>query len=73
MTSLDVLRIINAGGGVGIDCSKFTVLDLVRFANAASSHKDKPHLLFHNVDKLTTLDMVRIANAGSGLVLFDQF
>ena len=73
MTSLDIIRIISAGGEVAIDCREYSIIDLLRFANAASQSENNPLLVFRNSEVLTTLDMVRIANANSGHVFLTNY
>lgn len=68
MTLLDLIRIVSAGGGFHVDCNKYTAIDLVRVANAASIGGG--FIYIENASNLNVLDMVRIASAGKGHVIF---
>lgn len=70
MTTLDMVRIINAGGGLRINCKEKSILDLIRIATATQQHNG--FLILTNIQILTTFDMIRIANAGRGRVIFDD-
>ena len=70
MTINDLVRIASAGGGFNIDCSKYTVLDIVRIANAASIGGGLVFL--GNTSHFTLNDKVRIAAASKGHVIFND-
>lgn len=70
MTTLDMVRIVNAGGGLRVNCKGKNILDLIRIANA--TQQNNGFLILTNINVLNTLDMMRIANAGKGHVFFDD-
>lgn len=69
MITDNLVRIVNAGGGVSIDASKFVTDNLVRIANA-SRDKNCTIIIRHS-NKLVTDNIVRIANAGNGNIIFE--
>lgn len=70
MTLNDLIRIASAGGGFHIDCSKYTVSDIVRIANAASIGGGLIYL--NNTSMFTLMDKVRIAAASKGHIIFND-
>lgn len=70
MTIIDLVRIASAGGGFNIDCSKYSVLDIVRIAAAAKIGGGLIYL--NNTSKFTIIDKVRIAAASKGHVIFND-
>ena len=65
-STMDLKRVAAAGGGLILDCSKFSALDIKAIAGSA-----KAPLILKNVNELSAMDMKAIAAAGSGQVLFD--
>ena len=65
-STMDLKRIAASGGGLILDCSKFSALDLKAIAGAA-----KAPITLKNVKEISTMDMKAIAAAGNGLVVFD--
>ena len=61
MTTLDMIRIANAGGGLRVSCKGKNALDLIRIANA--TQQGKGALILTNTQGMSVLDMIRIANA----------
>lgn len=69
MTASDIRSIINAGGNIILDASKYTSSDLRSIATTASSQNVS--LLLKNASKHTTSDLRSIATAGKHVVTFD--
>lgn len=70
MTTLDMIRIVNAGGGLRVSCKGKSALDLIRIANATQQNNGT--LILTNIQGVSVLDLIRIANAGKGHVIFDD-
>ena len=65
---LDLKRIAEAGGGLELDGSEISTLDLERLAEAAAEGGGQ--LVLRNMKGRSTLDLVRVAKAAPGHVLF---
>lgn len=65
-STIDLKRIAAAGGGLVLDASKFSTLDLKALASASKST-----ITLKNVSEMSTMDMKSIASAGNGHVIFD--
>lgn len=70
MTITDLVRIASAGGGFNIDCSNYSVLDIVRIAAAANTGGGL--IFLNNTSKFTIIDKVRISAASKGHVIFND-
>ena len=66
-STLDLKRVVAAGGGLVLDASKYSTLDLKAFAASA-----KANIILKNVSDMSTMDMKNIASAGNGHVIFDM-
>lgn len=66
-SALDLKRIVAAGGGMIIDASKYSTLDLKSIAAAA-----KTKVIMQNVSEISVMDLKSIAAAGNGNVIFDM-
>lgn len=65
-SAIDLKRVVAAGGGLIIDATKFSALDIKAIAAAA-----KADIIIKNVSEMSTMDMKNIASAGNGHVVFD--
>ncbi len=65
-STMDIKRIAAAGGGLVLDCTKYSALDLKNIAASA-----KAPIILKNVKEVSTMDMKAIAAAGNGNVIFD--
>ncbi|MCR5282103.1 MAG: hypothetical protein K6E18_01935 [Lachnospiraceae bacterium] len=65
-STMDIKRVVAAGGGLVLDCSKYSAIDLKNIASVA-----KAPIILKNVNELSTMDMKGIAAAGNGNVIFD--
>ena len=63
---MDIKRVAAAGGGLVLDASKYSAIDLKNIAAVA-----KGPIILKNVSELSTMDMKGIAAAGNGNVIFD--
>jgi DNA replication protein len=69
MSTEDLVRIAEAGGGFRLDTVGRPTADLVRIAAAASDWGVR--LVFSGMTGFSTDDLVRIAVAGEGCVVFE--
>lgn len=67
-TTLDLMQIAGAGGGLDFDASTRPTLDLMQIAGAAANKGGR--LIFRGLQNRTTLDLMQIAGAGRGTVQF---
>lgn len=70
LLATDIIRILNAGGGVRVDCQKRLSSDILRMATAAVS--SDAILILENTNRLLVSDKVRISMAGKGHVIFND-
>ncbi len=63
---MDIKRVAAAGGGLILDCSKYSAIDLKNIVAVS-----KAPIVLKNVSELSTMDMKGIAAAGNGNVIFD--
>lgn len=70
MNVSDIIRLAASGGGFRIDCSKYSVSDLIRIANAASMGGG--FIFLENTEIIPLFDKVRIASASRGHVIFNS-
>jgi hypothetical protein len=68
-STMTLLSIARAGGGLKIDAADMSAMDLVSIARA--SQAAKAHLTIAGSDGLSSMDMLSIARAGSGFVSFE--
>lgn len=66
-STLDLKRIAAVGGGLVLDASKYSTLDLKAIAASAKSD-----IVLKNVSEMSTMDIKNIASAGNGHVIFDM-
>lgn len=66
-SALDLKRIVAAGGGLVIDASGYSILDLKSIAAAA-----KTDIVLKNVSDISAIDLKNIAAAGNGHVVIDM-
>jgi hypothetical protein len=66
----DLVKIVEAGGGVTFDAEAKTKDELVRIATAAAQFDAT--VTFRNVTSLSVDDLVEIAKAGDGWVIFEM-
>lgn len=66
-SAMDLKRVVAAGGGLIIDASKYSILDLKGIAAVA-----KTDIVLKNVSEMSAMDMKNIATAGNGHVIFDM-
>lgn len=66
-SAMDLKRIVAAGGGLVLDATKYSALDLKTIAATA-----KADITIKNVSEMSTMDMKNIAAAGNGHVIFDM-
>jgi len=69
MSTEDLVRIAEAGGGFRLDAADRPTDDLVRIAAAASEWG--VHLVFAGMTGRSTDDLVKIADAGEGNIVFE--
>jgi len=70
MKSPDQLsQIVQAGGGIIVDASKYSTEQLVKIASSAKGKNAT--ILIRNADRKTTEKLRHIAEAGSGHVTFE--
>jgi hypothetical protein len=62
-------QIVEAGGGIIIDASKYTTSELTQIASAAKGNNAS--VVIRNADKKTTEKLRQIALAGAGRVTFE--
>ena len=65
-STMDLKRIAAAGGGLVLDCSKFSTIDIKAIAGCA-----KAPITLKNVKDISMMDMKAIAAAGNGYIIFD--
>lgn len=65
-STMDIKKIVAAGGGVILDASKYSTLDLKSIAGTA-----KATVTLKNASEFSTMDLKNIAAAGNGHVVFD--
>ena len=65
-STMDLKRVAAAGGGLILDCTKLSALDIKTIAGSA-----KAPVILKNVKDLSAMDMKAIAAAGNGQVMFD--
>ena len=70
MSTADLVRIADAGGGFRLDAAGRPTDDLVEIAAAASSWGTR--LVFAGMSGRSTDDLVKIAGAGEGCVEFED-
>lgn len=70
MTTTDMIRILQAGGSLHIDCKRHSVLELIRLSMAMRNPKSM--LVLENPSVLSVTDRIRISMAGKGVVLFNE-
>jgi hypothetical protein len=66
-SALDLKRIAAAGGGMILDASKFSTLDLKTIAASA-----KADIILKNVSAVSTMDLKNIAAVGNGHIVIDM-
>lgn len=71
MTTIDMIRVVAAGGGLRVDCKGKTIMDLIRIA-AVAKQNNSGFLVLTNTQNMSTMDMIKISAAGKGHVLFDD-
>jgi hypothetical protein len=64
----ELIRIVNAGGGLVLDAATRSTEDLIRIAHAGSTKGVR--LVLVGLATKSTEDLIRIANAGNGCVQF---
>lgn len=64
--TLELVQIVQAGGGIDIDASRRPTLELVQIAHAAAS--SGAGVVFRGLQLRPTLELVQIAHAGKGRV-----
>ena len=69
ITTLDAQRIASSGGGLRLNASRFSPLDLQRIASSASDTGARINI--YNVSGLSPLEMQRIGSSGKGCVQFE--
>ena len=65
-STMDLKRIVAAGGGLILDCSKLSSTEIKAIATSA-----KAPVILKNTGELSTMDMKAIAAAGNGYIIFD--
>lgn len=65
-SAIDLKRVVAAGGGLILDASRYSTLDLKSLAASA-----KADIVLKNVSEMSAMDMKNIASAGNGHVIFD--
>ena len=65
-STMDLKRVASAGGGLILDCTKYSALDIKAIAGVA-----KGPLILKHVNDLSAMDMKSITAAGNGQVIFD--
>lgn len=70
MTTLDLINIASAGGGMRINAAPKNTLDLINIAAAAG--KSGAKIVFVGVKAKNVIDLINIANAGKGNVSFED-
>jgi hypothetical protein len=66
---LDLRAIASSGGGMVLDASGFSTLDLRAIASSAASGGGQ--LMLKGLSTRSTLDLRAIASSGAGKVIFD--
>lgn len=66
-SALDLKRVAAAGGGLIIDASKYSTLDLKTIASGA-----KADIILKNTAGISAMDLKSIAAVGNGHVVFDM-
>lgn len=64
----DLIKIVQAGGGLIIDSKKYSATDVIKIANASN---EKSPITLKNAAYFSTSDLIKIANAGKGNVFFE--
>ncbi len=65
-STMDLKRIAASGGGMILDCTKFSASELKAIAGAA-----KAPITLKHVSELSTMDLKAIAAVGNGYITFD--
>lgn len=65
-SALEIKKIVSVGGGVIVDASQYSTVDLKAIAANA-----KANIVLKNTDDMSTLDLRSIASAGKGHVIID--
>jgi hypothetical protein len=65
-STMDLKRLAAAGGGLVLDCTKLSTLDLKAIASCA-----KAPIILKNIKDVSMMDLKAIATAGNGHVIFD--
>lgn len=65
-SALEIKKIVSVGGGVIVDASQYSTVDMKAIAANA-----KADIVLKNTDDMSTLDLRSIASAGKGHVIID--
>ncbi len=65
-SALEIKKIVSVGGGVIVDASQYSTVDLKAIAANA-----KANIVLKNTDEMSTMDLRSIASAGKGHVIID--
>ena len=65
-SALEIKKIVSVGGGVIVDASQYSTVDLKSIAANA-----KANVVLKNTDEMSTMDLRSIASAGKGHVIID--